>query len=88
MWSGQVEANLTRLNEIFNVRYIPDLIALKLSRPEKSFLKETNLGFYRQKYKRLTLVVEQSMKNTSLPEYPTGRNAFTDRLVQMRMRYP
>src|SRR5437588_1721401 len=38
MRSGEVEANLVRLNEDFKLPYISELIAAKLSGPEKSLL--------------------------------------------------
>jgi hypothetical protein len=35
MQTGVVEANLVTLNEVFNLSYIPDLVAAKLGGEEK-----------------------------------------------------
>ncbi len=38
MQTGEIEANLVKLNEKFQLSYIPDLIARKLEGEEKSVL--------------------------------------------------
>ncbi|NEO62586.1 MAG: nucleotidyltransferase, partial [Moorea sp. SIO4G2] len=46
MKTGEIETNLVKLNEVFQLPYIPDLIARKLAGAEKSVLEDTNLNFH------------------------------------------
>src|SRR5690348_2937950 len=54
MRSGEVEANLVRLNETAKLPYIPDLIARKTGGPEKGTLSHADLEFHEREYQRLT----------------------------------
>ena len=56
MRSGQVEANLARLNEVFHLVYLPDLITRNLCGPEKSTLPEDETAFYQSEYERLIYI--------------------------------
>src|SRR5262245_13528863 len=50
MRTGEVEANLVRLNETAKLPYIPDLIARKTSGPEKGKLDQAALEFHESEY--------------------------------------
>src|SRR5271170_7481791 len=52
MRTGQVEANLVKLNESFRLSWIPDLVARKLSGPERSALHDADLAFHEAEYQR------------------------------------
>src|SRR5688572_20623820 len=46
MRTGQIEANLVKLNETFRLPYLPDLITRKLSGPELSKLEDADIAFH------------------------------------------
>src|SRR6058998_1131215 len=50
MRTGVIEANLVTLNQEFKLSYIDELIARKLSGPEKSTLDDADIAFYQQEY--------------------------------------
>lgn len=85
MRTGEVEANLVRLNEEFRLPYIGDLVARKISGPEKSKLSEGDFAFYQQEYLRLTHLLEESQEKSTLPEEPTGKPALHDLLLRVRL---
>jgi predicted nucleotidyltransferase len=86
MQSGEVEANLIYLNKLFNLEYLPDLIARKLAGPEKSVLDEADLEFHRHEFERLTISLEQAMEKSKLPEVPSSRANLNDLLVKIRLK--
>src|SRR5215467_12515901 len=53
MRGGEVEANLVRLNEEFELSYISELIERKLAGPEKSTLENADVAFHEAEYQRL-----------------------------------
>lgn len=86
MRSGEVEANLLRLNESARLSFIDDLIARKLSGPEKSQLPEADLSFHERQYERLLSELEAAAAASQLRDSPTGKVALNDLLVRLRMR--
>ena len=85
MQTGEVEANLQKLNQIFKLPYIPDLIAEKLKGVEQSSLKETDFAFHEKEYARLLRELEQSGQNSKLPELPAGKEKLNDLLLRVRL---
>jgi len=85
METGEIEANLVHLNQRFNLAYIPDLVARKLTGPEKSVLDEADIAFHRQEFERLTLSLEQAMEKSRLPEAPSARADLNDLLIRVRL---
>jgi hypothetical protein len=83
--TGQIEANLMQLNEVYRLSYIPELIERKLSGPEKSVLPEANLEFYAKEYQRLMGELEKAQCETRLPQAPTAKLAVNDLLVRIRL---
>ena len=53
MRTGEVEANLVRLNEEARLPHVDDLIARKLAGPEQSALDDADVAFHRREYERL-----------------------------------
>lgn len=86
MRSGEVEANLVRLNENANLPYIPDLIARKVGGTEQSCLEQADLEFHEREYQRLTTVLEQACEASQLPEKARGAAAMNDLLVRIRLK--
>jgi uncharacterized protein len=85
MRSGEVEANLVRLNETVRLSYIDDLIARKIADAEKSALEDADLPFFQREYCRLRELLEDAYQRSTLPERPEGKAALDDLLVQLRL---
>lgn len=86
MQTGVIEANLVRLNEKFNLPYLPDLIAQKLADAEKSFLAEADVTFHQGEYNRLQTQLQEATQASSLPETPSAKDALNDLLVRLRLQ--
>ncbi len=52
MRTGQVEANLLRLNEQAKLPYIDELVARKTAGGERSYLADADLTFHQREYER------------------------------------
>lgn len=85
MRTGEVEANLVRLNEFHKLPYIVDLIARKVQGAESLTLADCDLRFYEAEYERLVLKLQEAWAESSLPEAPTARGALNDLLVRLRV---
>jgi predicted nucleotidyltransferase len=81
--TGQVEANLVQLNEVFGQPFIPDLIAQK--QQEKAVLGEADLPYHQALISHLFERLERAFRGSSLPEAPTNRPALNDFLVRVRL---
>ena len=81
-----IEANLVTLNEDFKLSYIDDLIARKLSGPEKSTLEDDDVAFFQQEYERLRSELETAFQSSQLPETPSSRAALNDLLLRLRLK--
>lgn len=86
MKTGEVEANLRRLNESAKLSFIDDLIERKLARPEKSQLPEADLAFHEREYRRLVGDLESEYESSHLPDRPAGKEALNDLLVRLRLQ--
>jgi len=85
MRTGQVEANLVRLNETAKLPYVPELIARKLAGPEKGRLDQADLEFHGREYQRLTAELEQASEHSRLPETARGAATLNGFLVRLRL---
>lgn len=85
MRTGEVEANLVRLNEVFRLPQVPELVARKLAGPEQSTLPEDDLSFHERECERLQADLEESARQSKLPEAPTARAALHELLVRLRL---
>jgi predicted nucleotidyltransferase len=86
MQTGEVEANLVRLNEEARLAHVADLIERKLAGPEKSVLEDSAVDFHHRDYERLRGELEASHQASRLPEAPTTSDALNDLLVRLRLR--
>ena len=82
--TGEVEANLLRLNDEFRLPYVDELVARKLGGAEKSALGDAHMRFHRGEYERLRGVLEEAHVASQLPEGPTARGALNDLLMRVR----
>jgi predicted nucleotidyltransferase len=85
MRTGTVEANLVRLNEVYRLPQIPDLVARKVEGKEKSTLDDADLAFHEAERARLVRELETAYEESSLPEQPSARQALDDLLVRVRL---
>ncbi|MCL4206681.1 MAG: nucleotidyltransferase domain-containing protein [Pirellulaceae bacterium] len=85
MRTGEIEANLRRLNESAKLPYVDDLIGRKLAGPEKSQLPQADLGFHEREYQRLVAELESASEASRLPDHARGKDALNDLLVRLRL---
>jgi predicted nucleotidyltransferase len=87
MRTGEIEANLVKLNEEFRLPYIGDLVGRKLAGPEKSRLEDADLAFHESEYQRLRAELQSAHEASRLPELPSdpAREALNDLLVRIRL---
>lgn len=86
MRSGEIEANLVRLNDHARLPYIPDLITRKISGPEQATLDVADVAFHAAEVSRLRALLEAASASSHLAEEPTTRAALNDLLVRIRLR--
>jgi predicted nucleotidyltransferase len=88
MRSGEVEANLVKLNDTFKLPYIADLVARKLSGPELSVLEDADVAFHESEYQKLRAQLQTVHDATQLPELPSDetRRALNDLIVRIRLQ--
>lgn len=90
MRSGVVEANLLKLNTRnlcgngFPLPYIDELVACKAASGERCRLTAGDFAFHEKEYHRLTAVLEQAGRDSTLPEVPTAKAALNDLLLRVR----
>jgi uncharacterized protein len=85
MRTGEIEANLVRLNETAKLPYIADLIERKLSGAEKEKLAGADLEFHEAEYQRLRIGLQAAHEKCHLPETPVTATALHDLLVRLRL---
>ena len=83
--TGEVEANLLRLNEEFRLPQVPDLVARKQSGPEQGTLDEADVALHERAFERLDAELTAARDASPLPGLPTGRDALNDLLVRLRL---
>jgi predicted nucleotidyltransferase len=83
--TGEVQANLGRLNESFKLAYLPELIERKVCGTEKGRLEKADMGFHQRENERLRTELEQAYKESKLPEGPSGATALNELLVRLRL---
>lgn len=86
MRTGEVEANLIKLNETAKLSFLEDLIAQKQTGPEKGTLRAADLDFHTTQYERLAADLEAAYDQSKLPDLPSARPALNDLLVRLRLQ--
>lgn len=84
MQTGEMEANLVTLNQRFNLPYLDDLIAQKLSGAEQCELPTIDLDFHHHEFTRLLMELELARDESSLPTEATAFPAMNDLLLKAR----
>ncbi|MBC7871516.1 MAG: hypothetical protein H7Y09_11810 [Chitinophagaceae bacterium] len=85
MQTGEIEANLSRLNEGFKLHYLDELIERKITGKEQETIPATDIDFFQREYERLISLLEEVSQTTTLPEIPQGKAALNDLLVRLRL---
>jgi predicted nucleotidyltransferase len=85
MRSGEVEANLVHLNQVFKLAYVDDLIARKRAGGEHSTLDNADVAFHEREYLRLRAMLETAQQESHLGEAPTAKPALNDLLLRLRL---
>ena len=86
MRTGTVEASLNRLNEEYDLPYIPELIERKTRGTERQTLEQAEVSFYENEYDLLRKRLENEASQTKLPESQTAKAALNDLLLRVRLR--
>ncbi len=88
MRTGQLEPNLIRLNEVFKLPYIPDLIARKQAGAERSLLEGADLDFHEAEIMRLLGELEGSLESSVLPREPDPQvyEELNNLLIRLRLK--
>lgn len=85
MRTGEIEANLPRLNKEAKLSYLDDLITMKVSGAEQSTLDDTDTSFYLLEYNRLRNELEDAFGKSTLPERSVNRCSLDDLLIRVRL---
>lgn len=86
MRTGEVNANLLDLNREANMSFIDDLVARKLSGPEKGTLDSSDLTFHEQQFSRLIAELRVAYERSHLPNAATAKPALCDLLTRIRLK--
>jgi predicted nucleotidyltransferase len=84
MRTGEVEANLIRLNAAEKLPYIDELVARKTSGSEKGRLNEDDVELHEAEYTRLQGQLEMAAGQSTLPEYAAGFDKLNALLLRLR----
>lgn len=85
MRTGDVLANLVRLNEEFRLPYIGDLIRQKVTGAEKGAVRDGDMELHRREFARLLALLEEERDRSSLPAEAGCRDDIDDFVVRMRL---
>ncbi len=85
MRTGEVEANLLRLNDMFRLPFLAELIAYKQEGSEQTVLPEGQTAWHQQEYGQLRAALEATSKTSQLPPAPSAQAALHELLVRLRL---
>jgi uncharacterized protein len=86
MKTGEVQANLAKLNETAKLGHISELIDRKRSGAEKERLPDVDLKFHQAEYERLRAELAAAHEASHLPERPSAGAALNDLLIRLRLK--
>jgi hypothetical protein len=84
MREAEIEASLIRLNELYPLPFISDLIARKQEGTEQQVLGRDEIAFYEQEFASLRSRLVTESDTTLLPESPSSEAALNDLLIRIR----
>ncbi len=86
MRTGELQANLLALNELYQLPQLPDLIAAKVGGAEKERLKDDDLGFHRTEVERLETQLLEAQAQSRLPDHTDAEPELDRLLIQLRLK--
>jgi predicted nucleotidyltransferase len=86
MRSGEIEANILRLNTAFDLPYIEELVARKVNDSEHAVLDDADIAFHQHEYERLRNQLQAAYERSMLPETPSARATLHDLLIRLRLK--
>jgi predicted nucleotidyltransferase len=86
MQTGQVDANLVRLNEAAKLPYLEELIQRKIAGAEKERLSDVDVNFHRVEYNRLRERLQQAYDASALPEAAQAPRPLHELLLRVRLQ--
>jgi predicted nucleotidyltransferase len=84
MRTGEIEANLVTLNEMWRLSYLDDLIARKWRGAERGALEDADIDFFSAEYARLRQELADAAEASALPETTNCKPALDALLLRMR----
>lgn len=84
--TGEVNANLVRLNETFKLAYLPELIERKRAGLEQSVLGDADRAFHAAEFARLMGELEEAGQRSSLPGEATSAEGLNSLVVRARLQ--
>jgi predicted nucleotidyltransferase len=86
MRTGEVEANLSKLNAEFRLPYVDDLIAMKVGSEEQATLDAAAVERHAGEFQRLRGELEAAGQESKLREEPEAQRELNDLLIRLRLR--
>lgn len=86
MRTGEVQANITILNQSHKLSYIDELVKQKTTGTEHGAISSNDISIYRSEFERLLAMLLESYQESSLPEVAQGKEQLNDLLVRTRMK--
>lgn len=84
MRSGQVEANLSILNQDAKLGFVEELISMKVNGAEKELLPSPDISFHQSRFDELMTRLEEAYRDSQLPEASDAKPALNDLLIRIR----
>lgn len=85
MRTGELIANITVLNERFNLARVAELVARKSSGSESMLVDEHEVAAHDATLDDLEAALQEAHERTSLPEEPTTKAALEDLVIRLRL---
>jgi predicted nucleotidyltransferase len=85
--TGEVEADINALNEVYRLPFIPDLVSVKREGSEHESVNTSAMLFIARQFELLSEQLEEAHEASELPDAPTeeARNRLDDLLVRLRL---
>ncbi len=87
MRSGHLEPNLVRLNDAFQLSYIPDLIARKRTASKQAIVESNEWILHEAETAKFLRELEMAVQESVLPEHPDAQAAeeLNELLIRLRL---
>ncbi len=85
MRTGEINANLEQLNDVYRLPYIPEMIAEKVGTHEQRTLSGTDMAFHAAEFARLESRLRDEHERTALPAETDAMPELSDLLVRLRL---